>query len=338
MQKHYLFYVEQPYSFAILRPLQQAIRDNGDVVKWFLKGDNVSATSLAADEQQLCSVAAVKAFNPRAVFVPGNVVPDFFPGAKVQVFHGLEYKKKGHFGIRGFFDLYCTHGPLTTDPFNRLAKKHGYFYVIETGWPKLDPYFDYHKCNNEKPVLLYAPTFSPNLTSLDALYEPLKALAESGQYKVQLKFHPKTKPHWQSMYAELEAIKDFAIAADDNLMPLIQQADVVISDTSSAVDESLLLGKPVITFNNQQPQQALLNITTAEQLPQAVEQALNLSQQQAEEIAHYVEQVHPYQDGNSAQRVLSATETVIAAGLKRKPLNLLRRYKIRKALNYMKLK
>ncbi|PCK31733.1 CDP-glycerol glycerophosphotransferase family protein [Pseudoalteromonas piscicida] len=337
MQKHYLFYVEQPYSFAILRPIQEAIRANGDVVKWFLKGNEVSSNSLRDDELELTRVEEVKAFNPRAVFVPGNVVPDFFPGAKVQVFHGLEYKKKGHFGIRGFFDLYCTHGPLTTAPFNQLAEKHGYFSVIETGWPKLDPYFDYTKCDNEKPVLLYAPTFSPNLTSLEALYSHIKQLAESGLYKIQLKFHPKTKQQWQLMYAELESIEDFEIARGDNLIPLIQQADVVISDTSSAVDESLLIGKPVITFNNHQPQDALINITDPQQLANAVQQALSLSETQKARIDQYILQVHPYRDGQSAERVLAATETVIAAGLKRKPLNLIRRYKIRKSLNYMKL-
>ncbi|GEK08420.1 UDP-N-acetylglucosamine 2-epimerase [Pseudoalteromonas peptidolytica] len=337
MPKHYLFYVEQPYSFAILRPLQDAIRANGAIVKWFLKGQEVASSSLRDDELELTTVEAVKAFNPRAVFVPGNVVPDFFPGAKVQVFHGLEYKKKGHFGIRGFFDLYCTHGPLTTKPFEALAKKHGYFSVIETGWPKLDPYFDYTKCHNEKPVLLYAPTFSPNLSSLEALYEQVKQLAKSGDYKIQLKFHPKTKTQWQELYAQLEAIDDFEIAGDDNLIPLIQQADVVISDTSSAVDESLLIGKPVITFNNHQPQDALINITDPQQLPAAVKQALTLSDTQKARIEQYILQVHPYRDGQSANRVLAATEAVIDTGLKRKPLNLIRRYKIRKSLNYMKM-
>ena len=106
---------------------------------WYLNGDAVHSAQLSEDEKQLHSVDAVKAYQPKAVFVPGNVVPDFFPGAKVQVFHGLEWKKKGHFGIRGFFDLYCTHGPITTQRFQQLADKHGYFRVIETGWSKLDP-------------------------------------------------------------------------------------------------------------------------------------------------------------------------------------------------------
>lgn len=337
MPKHYLFYVEQPYSFAILRPIQDAIIENGDKVCWYITKRSGITKGLLPTEQQLHSVDEVKQFNPRAVFVPGNVVPDFFPGAKVQVFHGLEYKKKGHFVIRGFFDLYCTHGPITTEPFNLLAKKHHHFKVAETGWPKLDPYFSYDKPNNVKPVILYAPTFSPNLTSLLSLFEQFKALASTGDYHVKLKFHPKTKSEWQQLYQQLQSLEHFEICKSDNLIPLIQQADIVISDTSSAVDESLLIGKPVVTFNNSQPQNALINITQPEQLHDAIHQALNLSDLQQKNISDYIAQVHPYTDGKSAQRVLAATEDVINAGLLPKPLNLLRRYKIRKALNYMKL-
>ena len=113
---------------------------------------------------------------------------------------------------------------------------------------------------------------------------------------------------------------------------------MVISDTSSAVDESLLLGKPVITFNNSQPQDALINITAAEQLTNALEQALSFSDEQQLKINQYITQVHPFTDGNSAQRILAATAQIIETGVMQKPLNLLRRYKIRKALNYMKLK
>lgn len=337
MPKRYLFFVQLPYSFAILRPLQNAILANGDEVKWFLTKGAPSA-ALEADEQQLNTVEEVKAYNPRAVFVPGNVVPDFFPGVKVQVFHGLEYKKKGHFGIRGFFDLYCTHGPLTTKPFQKLANKHGYFKVIETGWPKLDPYFDYQKPVNNKPVILYAPTFSPNLTSLGALYQPLKALVETGRYEVKVKFHPKTSQQFQLQYRKLCELDGFAIADSANLIPLIQQADLVISDTSSAVDESLLIGKPVVTFNNTQPQAALINITEATKLQDAVQVALNLSPDQQLKINNYIEQVHPLRDGQSAARVLAATEQVIATGVQAKPWNIIRRYKVRKALNYMKLR
>jgi len=336
MIKRYLFFVQQPYSFAILRPLQTEILSRGDEVVWYLNGKNVSIDSLNDDEKYLTSVDEVKTYNPIAVFVPGNIVPDFFPGIKVQVFHGLEYKKQGHFVIRDFYDLYCTHGPLTTIPFNKLKEKHKHFEVIETGWPKLDPYVNYLKVDNAKPILLYAPTFSPSLTSATDLVDEIKNLALTGDYQIKIKFHPKMKPEWIKLYSEFKN-DNFEICNADNIVPLIQQADVVISDTSSVVDESLIMGKCVITYKNSQPQACLLDFNEPEMLAEMISQALNLSDEQMKSIRDYVSQVHPDQDGQSSSRILDAVDKVIAVGVKKKPLNLVRKYKIRKALNYMKL-
>lgn len=337
MKNRYLFFVMQSYSYEILRPLQKEIAKRGGESAWFLAGNDVNASSLQHDELLLSTVEDVKTYNPIAVFVPGNVVPDFFPGVKVQVFHGLEYKKKGHFAIRDFFDLYCTHGPLTTGPFKTLKNKHQHFEVIETGWPKLDPYFEYTKIETEKPTILYAPTFSPSLSSLPALCDAFREIADTGDYQIVIKFHPKTQSAWRKLYEQIEN-SHLRIDHGDNLVPLIQQADVVVSDTSSAIDESLLIGKPVVTFNNSAPQSALIDFNDASHLKEKIEAALNLSEQQRQEINDYIKQVHPYQDGRSAGRILDATDEIIVKGVKRKPLNLVRKYKIRKKLNYFKLR
>ena len=66
-------------------------------------------------------------FNPIAVFVPGNWVYDFFPGVKVEVFHGYPMKKRiekidDHFTLRGWFDIYCTQGKSSTPYFTYLEK------------------------------------------------------------------------------------------------------------------------------------------------------------------------------------------------------------------------
>jgi hypothetical protein len=178
--QRYLFYIAHNYAFEILRPLQQVIWAHGDEVKWLAVGNEVTLDYFNNEEALLNSIEEARAFNPCAVFAPGNEVPHFIPGFKIQLFHGLEWKKKGHFVIRDFFDLYCTHGPATTNRFNKLARQHGYFDVIETGWPKLDylfttPAFPISAKNKQKNIILYAPTFSPTLTRLAELIRAFKS-------------------------------------------------------------------------------------------------------------------------------------------------------------------
>lgn len=92
--------VHVTYSFEILRPLQQAILARGDQVAWFLY--KVDPAFLKEDEHHLASVDEVLEYNPSAVFLPGNWVPRFFPGAKVQIFHGLANDETGKKGIIAF--------------------------------------------------------------------------------------------------------------------------------------------------------------------------------------------------------------------------------------------
>src|SRR5690606_2870589 len=111
----------------------------------------------------------------------------FFPGIKVEVFHGMARNKRGHssenesdhYRIRGWFDLYCTHAERDTAKFKELAAKHRHFSVAHTGWPKLDPLLSKPvrgqrvRAKGEPPVVFYASTFSRSVTSAPALIEKI---------------------------------------------------------------------------------------------------------------------------------------------------------------------
>lgn len=338
MAHHYLFYISQNYSFEILRPIQEVIRGRGDKCAWFVEGNEVNLTNFDPDEVVLPTVSRVKAFNPRAVFVPGNWVPNFIPGLKVQVFHGLEYKKKGHFRIRDFFDLYCTQGELTTSRFKALADAHQNFHVVETGWCKLDPLFTTspYSVDTDLPVILFAPTFSPNLTSALACLESIKQLVATGKHYWLVKFHPKMNPEWIKRYREIQA-DNFEIVSIDSCLPLHQRADVLLSDTSSMVGEFLLLNKPVVTYKNADPGDYLIDIQTSDDLEAAISQALAGDNNLMERIANYSQKLHPYVDGKSSQRILEAVDEFINTPVKlakSRPANLFRSLKLRKKLGY----
>lgn len=342
--KHYLLYISQNYAFEILRPLQREIRKRGDKAAWFVEGKAVDLSLFKQDEEQLSSVEAIKHFNPIAVYVPGNTVPSFIPGLKVQVFHGFEWKKKGHFRIRDCFDLYCTQGPLFTDKFNALRQQHPHFEVIETGWPKIDDFmsttaYRWKKQKSLKTVL-YAPTFSPSLTSATALFETIRALSSktAADYQWLIKFHPKMKRDWVNQYMTIES-EYLHIVEDANIAPVLHAADVLISDTSSVITEFALLNKPIITFNNHSPEAHFINIQKAEQLQYSLQQALSDSTILRDKVKRNVDLLHPYRDNESSARVIDATLSMIEKGqdsLNKKPRNIIRSLKQRKKLNYWK--
>ena len=350
-KKRYLMYCSQLYALAILRPLQSAILERGDEVAWFFDGPG--ADHLHAHERHLQSVAEVKQFNPHAVFVPGNVVPDFFPGIKVQVFHGLatdDTGKKGHYRIRGFFDLYCTRGDEETRRFQQLAEKYQHFHVAQTGWPKLDPLFSDTQNTDlrselgidaERPVVLYGSTFSPSLTSAPFLYDTIRELSLKGDFFWLVTLHPKTDPDVVARYRELTGKNLRFFESHEDIFPLLRTADVMLCDTSSIAIEFQLLGKPLVTYRTPVPGPHLFNVTNENEIEAALRHALLRPAELMVPARRFVEQMHPYQDGLSSERVLAAVDRISALGekkLKPKPLNILRRLKIRRQLGYYRFR
>ena len=344
--KRYLFYVSQNYSFQILRPLQKAIRSQGDEVKWFFARNMVNRKYLRADEIQVPTVADAIKYNPLAIFAPGNVIPKFFPGLKVAIFHGFSIGKlnrrgeEDHFRIRGCFDLYCTQGPNTTHRFRELAKQFGYFRVIETGWPAMDPLFDSpaQLPDTAKSTILLCSTFSRNLTCAPHLYDEVARLSRKGDWRWLVQFHPKMPIEIIEKYKGIQN-ENLTFVETDNLLPLLRQADVMVSDTSSVIVMFLLQQKPVVTFRNISPQPYLHNITEADKLESAISAALNKPAELMNEVRELVSQTHPYNDGRSSQRVLQAVDTFLIENiqLRQKPLNLIRNMKARRKLAYWKI-
>jgi len=343
--KRYLFYISQNYSFQVLRPLQAAIRARGDEVKWFFEGNDVNRSYSRPDELEITTVADLRKYNPLAVFAPGNFIPGFISGLKVAIFHGFDVGKlnrrggSDHFQIRGCFDLYCTQGPNTTGRFQSLAKKHGYFRVMETGWPAIDPIFsgENQELQNKIPTVLLCSTFSRNLTCTPHIYDEVARLSKTGNWRWLVQFHPKMP---KDIFQEYKALQNdhLTFIETDNVLPLLQKADVMVCDTSSVLVMFLLLQKPVVTYRNISPGPHLYDIRNAEHLERAIAYALSRPASLMSEIQMFISQTHPYRDGESSHRVLQAVDYVIDEKpmLKRKPLNLIRTFKARKKLAYWK--
>ncbi len=346
MKKKYLFFISQDYSFPILRPLQEVILKRGDEIKWFLYGDEITMDFLHADEERLLEIEDVIDYNPDAVFVPGNVVPSFIPGLKVEVFHGLpstKAKKNGqlyHYIIREMFDLYCTQGPSSTGKFKELAQKYGSFHVEETGWCKLDPLFPVKSKENssEKRSIFFASTFSPRFSKAKVLYPLIINMMKKYDFNWYITLHPKMESAIVEMYKSVN-LPNVKFVESTELIESFKKSDLMLCDTSSIIYEFLTQLKPVITFQTEKNETDLINVEDIDKLEETIVSVLDNLDTNQENIKESVSQFHPYIDGKSSERVLDAVEKMLDGKnlpRKKKPLNLIRNFKLRKELGYWK--
>ena len=335
---HHLFFVEQSYSFSILKPLAVAARERGHEVTWYVLPGRDS--HLIQNESVVRDLAEARRVASDTVIAPGNWIPSGLSGLCVQIFHGFGLEKKGHFKIRGYFDLYCTPGPKATAWYQEQARKHGYFDVVETGWPKLDPYASAPKSQKperDKITLLFAPTFSPSLSSAEEMLPVLKDLSSYEEYEISVKFHPLEKPEVIAAYKEAER-PGLRVKAGNDVLELISRSDILISDTSSVVHEALWLGKPVITVRNSSPIEAIVDVKSAADVPSAILQVRADFERHRGVAEKATAAMHPYKDGSSSMRVLDAIEMHhMKRPKRRKPFNLKGRFsawrRLRRILN-----
>lgn len=345
--KRYLFFISQDYSFPVLRPLQEEIHRRGDEVYWFLYGDEIDYHLLKENELRLYSISDIKKYNPYAVFVPGNVVPSFIPGLKVQVFHGLpsnKSKKNGqlyHYIIRGMFDLYCTQGPNSTAKFKELSEKHTFFSVAETGWCKLDPLFGTTKTSkpHKEKTILFASTFSPRFSKASELYPYILKMIQSYPYHWYITFHPKMNKEIRALYHAIN-LPNVTFIESVDIVEKMKDCDVMLCDTSSIIYEFLTQEKPVVTFQTEKEEPFLINVTNIEDLESTLIETLKNPKIYTETIKSAMQEIHPYKDAKSSCRVLDTVEQYIdnkTTSVKSKPLNIVRNLKLRKELNYWKI-
>lgn len=336
--RRFLFYLEQDYSFAVLRPLQNAALKRGHQVRWLLV-ENASSNLLKAGEKAVPDIASAIAYNPEVVFAPGDQMPGFIPGLKVQVFHGLNEDKRGiDYRERGLFDLYCTEGPIRTAMLKPFEKKRGYFLIRETGWPKLDALLNkpQGKPGYDRPQILFGSTFTPRLSGAEALYPEIKRLSQISRWQWLITLHPKMARETVARYRSLES-ENLSYFDTGSVLDLLHRADVIVSDNSSILQEFLLLKKPVVTYRNRDPQACMINIMEAKELEDAIRRALTPDDNLLEAIEAYGPSMTPFLDGKSSERVLDAVEEMLQGGWKdTKPANLWRNFRMRQRLDYIK--
>ena len=337
-----LLFFTKPYSVSILEPIEIYCKSFSEVeVAWYKAG---SAKHINIDSLVLNNSEEVIDFNPDAIIVPGNVVPDFWPGLKVQIFHGLCEEKKGHYDITGFFDIYCTPGPQITEKFQELALKHRNFIVRETGWTKLDNFKKNIKITAQKlekgidqdaKVILYAPTFSPKYKSSIELYESIKEL-QNCKYYWFVKFHDLENKFVVEKYKTLKS--DFFHIIDNiDIFNYMYLSDVLITDTSSVAYEFLPLDRPIITYKTETRFEKGINILEPDYLEGALIRSFEDPEEFSQSRKEILNDIHPYLDGKSSERLIETISKLLHSSdlknLKSKSGNWFRKRQIRKLIS-----
>ncbi len=349
MQYKFLIYISYSYALPIGIPLENEILKRGYNINWFSDRED-GKLALIGKANVLQTLKEVLAYEPHVILAATDTVPDFINALKVQVFHGFNAQKRpskkntfSHFRIRGVFDLYCTQGPSSTMGFKLQAKRHPHFEVSETGWSKVDPLFPLsEQKENYKPTIMMASTFTERLSLAhnESVYKEIKRLSCTDKFNFKMVLHPKIPKAIVDKWKRLQN-QNFTFYDTTNLIPLFKESNVLLADTTSAIQEFLLQKKPVVAFNHTFPHKYLLHVNDATLIEQTIDQALNISENLIKDIETFIAQLHPYFDGKSSQRIVDVSISFLhedKSYLKSKPLNLMRKYKIRKRLNYFTLK
>ena len=340
-----ILFCKNKYAFGILEPIQKELKNlNYDFI-WFVDKEILSDFPYKS-ESYTTSIKELKNYNSEAIFVCGNAVPHYLKGVKTQVFHGFAGEKKGHFRIRSYFDLYLTQGPYFSKVFLTKKKIHKDFEVIETGWSKTDNLFRLNSELDKKKqellikykkdkVILYAPTFSPKLTSAPHLKKEIISISYSN-YLILIKFHPLMDKKIKNEYKQIAKLNSNILIYDDNdITDLLKISDLLISDTSSVIYEFSLLNKPVITFNNISKIKYWQDSKKYINLKSLIDDNLN-NDYFLEKRKELIKKYHPYVDGKSSMRMVEAVQKYISINgvPKKRKLSILRRLKIYKIFGF----
>ncbi|MFH1196286.1 MAG: glycosyltransferase [bacterium] len=348
-KKKILFYVERDLHLPFLEPIHDYLKKNYKYELAFSAPEFVvpkdGQVGIGLREKEISRLRQKSNFfEDPEVFKPDiTVVADVSFSLKncgkiVNVGHGIIskggfYRDAPIVRRENLADLICVPGEWHKE----ILKKNVFVPIVATGFIKSDKMFgpgavkrsDFctaNKIDETKKIILYAPTFNPELSSIPIIQDKIKDLVDENAILL-IKLHSMTDIVYVNMYKELSRNNRKILFIDDlDLTPSMMAADVMISDVSSAAVEFLFLNKPVIVFNNPRTSEyayydpedieykvrdACKVVSSFEELKFALKLSLNNPHEFEEKRKHYAEMLCFGRDGKAAQRAAEAIDDLI---------------------------
>ena len=151
-----------------------------------------------------------------------------------------------------FFDAVISEGEHTDNIYKTFVNSYA------VGAPKFDDWFAGKlnekniadldkKLDPNKTTILYLPTHGP-FSSIRYYAKPLAAMAD--KYNCLVKFHYLNDTVDARHVGILKSHKDILFfSEDEDILPLFSAADIVMSDSSSAALEAILINKPLVILD-----------------------------------------------------------------------------------------
>tara|TARA_A100001037_G_scaffold3026_1_gene2863 strand:+ start:5371 stop:6432 length:1062 start_codon:yes stop_codon:yes gene_type:complete len=162
----------------------------------------------------------------------------------IMVYHGIGLKQSYYTDLSKEMDLICVE---SKERASELSEKG--FEAVATGFTKLDLLkLDHHK-SNDYDTLLYAPTFFPS-----SLQKTIPFLSDYKNVNIKIKLHHFYWTHnyyariREQLAQTINSLPNIQIVPFEqySILPLFEEADVLISDYSSTLFEFLHLNRPII--------------------------------------------------------------------------------------------
>lgn len=246
--KRVALHINQRYHYRILRPVFDALRKEGHICRL------------------TPHVSELTAFEPDMVILAESHAPYLrhrLPKALfVWVRHGLISKNATTHAAR-VADFACLTSEASRDWYIRQGGRPRRDFWI-TGYPQMDILFQPGapplgvELEPDRKVVLYAPTWTPGLSSADMLGERVVDLIRGRRTDITLliKPHPVTvnhRPEWLETWRAVAASYDHVHVFDDpaaDVMPLLKKADVLVTDASSVMFQYLAVNRPMVLITN----------------------------------------------------------------------------------------